>query len=626
MKLIASFALATLLAHASLIGSSKPNILWIITDDQRPDSVSVYNRAVYGTDESPLGYVESPNIDKLAEEGVLFTSAYCNSPACGPSRGSMHSGRYPFRNGHYAFETTHQAADFVTPTTHQTMQTQGYQTAIMGKTGAYIYNYPGYTFDAEGIYGLRLHFKHDLQKNGIGDLYTSVQWGADSKGVHRNLGITENVLYQDGTKRTYFLKRKGDPLTNADRAGKEQSNQEFELLRSYTRGNPDLILGGVNPKPAGETVDAGIVREFKNYLSHANKRYETSWGKAMTGPNTNKPLYINLGFHLPHTPVLPPKSYRDRFAQKAYKVPEFDAAELAKLPPQLAHLYETMKILGTSPEDESAGRAYNAEEVQTAIQDYYAFCAYGDELIGEAVDAFKTYCKENDQDYLIIYTIGDHGWHLGEQGIEAKFGPWRESVKNAALVVSSDKSKFPPGTVYDGLVEFVDFAPTILAAGGTNIEHERFDYLDGFDLEQVFHGGAVDRDYIVGEMNLVIGPRAYLRSKDFAFSMRTRPNNAFPTKDNLNKDIKWALECPPEKAEMALYDLRNDPLERNNVAATAEYAELAEWFRQKLGNIVLGDGRVECDWMERNAYSVSNFAEGAHDHKLVIPGEIIPQI
>ena len=63
-----------------------PNILWIVTDDHRPDSVRAYNRAVYGKDESPLGYVESPNIDRLASEGVLFTRAMCNSPACGPWR------------------------------------------------------------------------------------------------------------------------------------------------------------------------------------------------------------------------------------------------------------------------------------------------------------------------------------------------------------------------------------------------------------------------------------------------------------------------------------------------------------------------------------------------------------
>ena len=56
--------------------AGQPNILWIITDDQRSDSLSCYNRAVRGTDESALGFVSSPNVDALATEGVLFTRAY----------------------------------------------------------------------------------------------------------------------------------------------------------------------------------------------------------------------------------------------------------------------------------------------------------------------------------------------------------------------------------------------------------------------------------------------------------------------------------------------------------------------------------------------------------------------
>ena len=138
--------------------------------------------------------------------------------------------------------------------------------------------------------------------------------------------------------------------------------------------------------------------------------------------------------------------------------------------------------------------------------------------------------------------------------------------------------------------------------------------------------GKVEREYAVGEMNLVIGPRAYMRSKDFGFSMRTRDTWKLAEEGALNNDIQWALTCPAEKAELALYDLRVDPLERNNVANDPEYKALAEWFRQKLGRIVLGDGRVECDWKKENLYNISNFAQGADDKKLDIPPEIIPAV
>ncbi|WP_199271716.1 hypothetical protein [Paraglaciecola sp. L3A3] len=53
--------------------SQQPNILWIVTDDQRADSIAAFNMATTGKSESALGYVASPNIDALAKGGVMFT-------------------------------------------------------------------------------------------------------------------------------------------------------------------------------------------------------------------------------------------------------------------------------------------------------------------------------------------------------------------------------------------------------------------------------------------------------------------------------------------------------------------------------------------------------------------------
>ncbi len=54
------------------------------------------------------------------------------------------------------------------------------------------------------------------------------------------------------------------------------------------------------------------------------------------------------------------------------------------------------------------------------------------------------------------------------------------------------------------------------------------------------------------------------------------------------------------------------------------YVKLADFFRQKLGNIVLGDARVEADWSEKNKFTISNFAEGAQDFKLAFPEGLVP--
>ncbi|MEM9079958.1 MAG: sulfatase-like hydrolase/transferase [Verrucomicrobiota bacterium] len=617
MKRATQLLLSTLLSQAlSAAPLDQPNILWIITDDHRPDSIQAYNRAVSGKDHSPLGYVESPHTDQLASEGVLFTNAFTNSPVCAPSRGAMHSGRYPFRSGHYAFELTHQAPDFVRPVISQTLRDHGYATATFGKEDHYIYRWgPGQGFHKGHFFDHSIHFKHDLQKNGLGDLFTKLKYAKDKDGRLHNAGSQETVVYPDGSTRSYLLNRDPSQLAPEDRAGIAQSNREFGLLRGYTRSSNLIILGGTNPKPAGQTVDAYIVKELTNYLANAGQTYPATWGKTQfQGADPTKPQFLHLGFHLPHTPVLPPKSYRDRFKTKTYQVPAFDKeAELARLPSQIQRIYNSLKIDGLTE-----------SEKQIAIQDYYAFCSYGDTLLGEAITSFKNYCQTHQQDYLILYVIGDHGWHLHEQGIEGKTGPWRQSVANAAILVSSDDKKLKRGSINRDLVEFIDFAPTFLTAAGLDPKSPDFAYLDGIPLFDTIQSPASLRDYIIGQTTVICGPRSYLHTHRFRFSMRTRPFQTLDRPGEIGKDPEWALNAPRNEVEMVLYDLKTDPLERNNLANDLRYAKLADWFRQKLGKIVLGDGRIECDWSQENTYSLSNFYAGAHDRKADIPPALIP--
>ena len=87
----------------------------------------------------------------------------------------------------------------------------------------------------------------------------------------------------------------------------------------------------------------------------------------------------------------------------------------------------------------------------------------------------------------------------------AKFGPWKQSIHDAAIVVSSDKNKFPAGKVVSDMVEFVDFTPTMLAASGVNIHDAAYSYLDGYDLaEVVAKPKETKREYIIGEVNVAV--------------------------------------------------------------------------------------------------------------------------
>ena len=191
------------------------------------------------------------------------------------------------------------------------------------------------------------------------------------------------------------------------------------------------------------------------------------------------------------------------------------------------------------------------------------------------------------------------------------------------IVASSDKQAWPAGEVNRDFVEYVDFAPTFYDIA--DIPFDAHPGLDGFSLKQTFLGKAVKRDYVIGEMNQVRGARAQLRSKDFAFSMRSRPFYTKPGEGYApGENIRWALEAPRDKVELCLYDLRNDSREQVNVANKEEYRALADFFREKLGRIVCGDMRLEADWRKENEYHISDFAKGAHDFKLRIPEGLVP--
>src|SRR5690606_5332719 len=71
--------------------SQQPNILIIMSDEHAPQFSGAYGH--------PL--VRSPHLDRLAEEGVIFDGAYCNSPLCVPSRMSLMTGRLPSSDGVY---------------------------------------------------------------------------------------------------------------------------------------------------------------------------------------------------------------------------------------------------------------------------------------------------------------------------------------------------------------------------------------------------------------------------------------------------------------------------------------------------------------------------------------------
>lgn len=117
---------------------AKPNIVFIYADD-----LGWTDLGVYGTT-----YYETPNIDRLAKEGLRFTQAYSVGPNCAPSRASLLTGLYPPRHGIYTVGTAARGDSSLRKlvpvenntvlgrefqTIGETLQQQGYRTALVGK-------------------------------------------------------------------------------------------------------------------------------------------------------------------------------------------------------------------------------------------------------------------------------------------------------------------------------------------------------------------------------------------------------------------------------------------------------------------------------------------------------------
>ena len=124
--LLLALTLLMLLGGISAAEPSKPNVLIILADDLGVECLSAYGGTSHKT----------PNIDRIAKEGMRFTHCFSN-PFCSPSRGQLLTGRYPFQNGlKVVLHSKHQENIFLNPSQPsfpRQLKQHGYATQIVGK-------------------------------------------------------------------------------------------------------------------------------------------------------------------------------------------------------------------------------------------------------------------------------------------------------------------------------------------------------------------------------------------------------------------------------------------------------------------------------------------------------------
>lgn len=160
--------------------SARPNVIYILADDLGYAELGAYGNR----------FNETPNIDRLAAEGVRFTHAYAAAPVCSPYRAALMTGQYPARIGitDYLRPNAADHLDTAYVTLAEMFQSKGYQTGIVGKwhlSGYLSHNAPEETLPdkhgfadvmvsenrgiANGTYFHPYHFNREIEKKLPGE-------------------------------------------------------------------------------------------------------------------------------------------------------------------------------------------------------------------------------------------------------------------------------------------------------------------------------------------------------------------------------------------------------------------------------------------------------------------------
>ena len=345
---------------------------------------------------SPI--VKSPNLDALAARGMRFDRAYCQEAICSPSRASLMTGTRPDTNG-----LTHNYIDF-----------------------------------AEVDKSLTTLPKHFVDHG-----YESVTSG---KIFHRTEHSPESWSRKPARNLVKVPKPKS-PYALAE--NQKLRNDNFrKMFEKYG----EAARKGLGSGPAYEMADVPDHR----YIDGYNTELALATLKQMTSDNVDKPIFLAMGYKLPHLNWIAPKKYWD-----LYDRDKIQLATQVEGPKDGAamglHASFELRTRAGIPKYGPLGDDLS----RTLLHAYYASVSYVDAQIGKLISALD---ELGMSDNTVIIVWGDHGWHLGEMGVWGKATNY-EIATRVPLIVSTSSMK-AKGQISKGLVELLDIYPTLCDLAG----------------------------------------------------------------------------------------------------------------------------------------------------------------
>ncbi|MEW4486943.1 sulfatase [Thalassoglobus sp. JC818] len=314
-----------------------PNVLLIVSDDLQA-CLGCYQNST----------CQTPNLDRLAKEGILFERAYCQYPVCGPSRASMMSGLYPNLTKMLGNKTT---------------------LGAFHETNADLAHHPS--------------IGEFLKTNG----YVSLRV---SKIYH--MGVPGGIEAGD---------RGGDDPLSWDRAfdimaPETASLGELELLSPIRKHYGSNFARIITPDEAATTQTDYLAASQAIAILENRARGRTD--SRFLRPE--QPFFLAVGFVRPHVPLIAPKRIFDKYPVDSVELPNVPENDLDDVPSAAAGM-ENFGRYGM-----------NEEQQKIAIASYYASVTFMDEQVGRLLETLDRLNLRDDTVVIFTsdhgYNLGEH--------------------------------------------------------------------------------------------------------------------------------------------------------------------------------------------------------------------------
>lgn len=398
------------IAQSHAAETSRPNIVFIFSDDHAVQAIGAYGSRINQT----------PNIDRLADEGALFVNSFCANSICGPSRATILTGKHSHKNGFLRNGNQFDGDQITFP---KLLQKAGYQTALVGKWHL--------SSDPTG-------FHHWEVLPGQGSYYNP------------------DFIQMDGSRKRY----EGyctDIITDkaVDWLKKQKEN-----------GKPFMLMAQHKAPHRNWSPPLRYLDLYKNAVPEPETLFDDFNGRS--GLLKENEMSLSNHFHWGHDAKFHGDNLFPEFFQGHHRNGEY-----ARMNQEQKDLWDAhyQPINEAFIADVRAGKLSKDEVLQWKYQRYIKDYLGSVQAVDDGVGRILDYLDESGlaENTIVIYS-SDQGFYLGEHGWYDKRWMFEESLKMPFLV--RWPSTIPKGVRSSAMIQNIDYGPTFLDLAGVTIPEE----------------------------------------------------------------------------------------------------------------------------------------------------------